>query len=242
MMMDIKGRNGLRPAIGLSLLALSLAACSPADRVVTGSTYPMDYRDRHPIVLADGARTLDVFPGRGRAALDDRQNEDVRSFAVEYVALGRGGITAIVPRGDAHVQHAMSGIRSALAKGGVHGGPIAVATYEPADPHVAAPIRLTFKTLKAQVGSQCGQWPQDLGSGPTIDGWKNRPYWNLGCATQSNVANQIADPLDLVRGRPEGRIDTLKRAKGIDSLRNAKDPSTQYNSEGAQINQAVGVQ
>jgi pilus assembly protein CpaD len=55
------------------------------------------------------------------------------------------------------------------------------------------------------------------------------------------MAAQIADPVDLVRARPEGRIDTLKRQGNIEKLRQGKDPSTQYNSSPTQINQAVGA-
>jgi pilus assembly protein CpaD len=235
-----------RPAARTLIVVLTLsglvAACNPADRIVTGTVnYPFDHRERHPIVLGDGARTIDIFTGRGIEGLDARQHEDVRSFGIEYVAMGKGGIRAMVPQGqEGHSHLTMSGIRKALVEGGYGGGPISIGYYRPQDPSVAAPIRLTFVTLKATVASVCGQWPADLGSGPSIQGWRNNPYWNLGCATQTNMAAQIADPLDLVRSRPEGRIDTLKRSGGIEKLRQAKDPSTQYNQSATQINTAVG--
>ena len=41
-------------------LAALIGACAP-DRAVTGSIYPHDHHARHPIVLADGPRNLDVF-------------------------------------------------------------------------------------------------------------------------------------------------------------------------------------
>lgn len=71
---------------------------------------------------------------------------------------------------------------------------------------------------------------------------QNRPYWNLGCATQSNVAAQVADPIDLVRARQEGRVDTLKRMRAIEELRKGQDPSTEYRSEAAKTSSAVGGQ
>lgn len=234
------GRRVRQGAAAIAVGALA-AACSPADRVVMNKPYPFDHRERHPIVLADGQRTLDVFTGRGIGGLDERQQEDVRSFGAEYAALGKGGIRALVPQGqEGHAHQTLYGIRRALAKSGLSGAPLSIGYYAPRDPHAASPIRLTFTTLKAKVGSICGQWPGDLGSGPSIAGWRNQPYWNHGCAVQSNIASQIADPVDLVRGRPEGRIDTLRRGSNIDKLRQAKDPSTQYNAPPAQINQAVG--
>ena len=224
--------------------SMAVACTSTVDRIVTGNPYPDNYKERHPIVLTDATRSLDVFVGRGgHKGIDPRQEEDVKSFVSEYLAQGKGGIRAIIPQGtgqEAYVQVTLSAVRKAISAAGGN-GPVSVAVYNPADPTVAAPIRLVFQTLKARVGSVCGQWPQDLGSGPSVDGWRNNPHWNLGCAIQSNMASQTHDPLDLVRARPEGRIDTVKRASGIDKLRQGKDPSTQYNSQPTQINGAVGV-
>jgi pilus assembly protein CpaD len=226
--------------VALSSLA---GACSTADRVVTGNPYPDNYKERHPIVLTDSTRTLDVFTGRGKDGLDARQEEDVRSFVGEYLGSGKGGIRAIMPVGtgqEAYAQRTLSAIRQAISKAGGQ-GPVSIASYHPHDPTVVAPIRLVYQTMRAKVGSTCGQWPQDLGSGPSIDGWRNNPHWNLGCSIQSNMAQQAADPLDLVRGRAEGRIDTIKRAGGMDRLRQGKDPSTKYESAPTQINQSVGT-
>jgi pilus assembly protein CpaD len=211
---------------------------------VTSNPYPDNYKERHPIVLTDATKTLDVFVGRGgHKGLDPRQLEDVRAFTTDYLAQGKGGIRAIVPQGtgqEAYAQVTMSAIRRAISAVGGN-GPVSVAYYRPADPTVTAPIRLVYQTLKARVASICGQWPQDLGSGPSVDGWRNNPHWNLGCSIQSNMASQTADPLDLVRARPEGRIDTIKRAGAMDKLRQGQDPSTQYNTQPTQINQAVGT-
>ncbi|MBL7309728.1 pilus assembly protein CpaD, partial [Escherichia coli] len=74
----------------------------------------------------------------------------------------------------------------------------------------------------------CGLWPQDLGARGFASDYTTQPSWNLGCAMQSNVAAQVADPIDLVRGRPEGRIDTVKRVRDIGQLRDGKDPSTTW--------------
>ena len=222
-------------------LASTLAACG-ADRVATGSTRPADYRERHPIVLAEGPRTLDVFvhnPG----GLDSRQRDDVRTFAAEYRRYGQAAMMAQVPvrtRNDAASHATMAHVVQVLSAAGVPAAYVAVATYPVADPVIAAPIRLTFTRLTAKVASQCGTWPEDLGISDFRHHTSNQSYWNLGCAMQSNVAAQIADPIDLVRGRTEERPDSIRRAKVIDAVREGKDPSTQYRQEGTKINQAVG--
>jgi pilus assembly protein CpaD len=229
-------------ALAILAAGLPLVACS-ADRAVTGSTYPHDYRQRHAIMLAEGTRTLDVFVNAAHG-LDPRQREDVVAFAVEYRRYGQGPLTAQVPAGsgaEIGAHRTLEAIREALDVGGVPGGLLSISTYLVADPRAASAIRLSFPRLKAKVAGKCGLWPQDLGVSNLRSDLNNEPYWNQGCALQSNVAAQVADPVDLVRGRQEGRIDTLRRQKDIDSIRKGKDPSTQYRSdEKGKINQQVG--
>jgi pilus assembly protein CpaD len=236
-----KTRRSPRP-LAILLTGLPLAACG-ADRAVTGSTYPNDYRQRHPIVLAEGVRTLDVFANAAHG-LDPRQREDVVAFAVEHRRYGQAPMSAQIPVGsgaEIGAHRTLEAIREALAAGGMPGGHLAVSTYLVADPRASSAIRLSFPRLKAKVASKCGLWPQDLGVSDFRSDLNNEPYWNQGCALQTNVAAQVADPVDLVRGRQEGRIDTLRRAKDIENIRQGKDPSTQYRSdEKAKINQQVG--
>ena len=221
-------------------LACLVSACA-ADRVVTGSTDSRDYRERHPIVLGEGWRTLDLFV-TGGGGLDPRQRDDLRAFAAEYRTHGQGAIVARVPSGsrsDAGAHYAMSRISDALAEAGL-ADRLSVSPYPVVDPWLAAPIRLSFTRLTATVKSPCGAWPRDLGVSDVRETMKNETYWNLGCATQSNLAAQVADPVDLVRGRTEGRADSIRRGKVIEAVREGKDPSTEYRQQGTKINQAVG--
>ena len=162
-------------------------------------------------------------------------------------------------RGAATLEEAFVGYLEAAS-----GGPIPEAAMmpTPATPHHAArwfsvgrllayarreslelardPIRLTFASLQASVPHACAQWTQDAG----VSDWKhdasNESLWNFGCSNQSMLAAQIADPIDLVRSRSEGRADIVKRMGAIGKLREGKDPSTQYRQETPQINSAVG--
>jgi hypothetical protein len=58
----------------LVLLAIAplLGGCF-ADRETTGSVYPTDLRDRHPIVLTNAPRVLDIFV-QGRSGIDVRES------------------------------------------------------------------------------------------------------------------------------------------------------------------------
>ena len=106
-----------------------------ADQVVTGSTDEPDYRQRHPIVLTKGARTLDVFV-TGHASLDGRQRDDLRAFAAVYRRTGQGAILAQMPAGarnDAGVHATMARINAELTKLGLPLGHLPSAPRRPVD-------------------------------------------------------------------------------------------------------------
>ncbi|MFC6027838.1 CpaD family pilus assembly protein [Methylobacterium mesophilicum] len=224
--------SSLLAACALGLLA---AACK-GEPATTGGIDLSDYRARHPIVLADGTRSLDVF-ATGPGHLDPRQAGDIDAFMLEYRRYGRGGILMEVPQGLPPAQaDSVARTASTLLRRGTEDGvgarEIFQSPYPVAAPGLAAPIRLSFQRMQAKVADQCGLWPQDLGTSNFASDYGNRPSWNLGCATQATLAAQVADPVDLVRGRPEGRIDTVKRVRDIGQLREGKDPSTTWRQDG----------
>lgn len=218
----------LRPARFLAAVTVAVAlpalgACQSRGEV-TGSVAPSDWRDRHPIVLADAPRVLDVFV-EGPSGLVLRERQDIAAFLGEWERHGNGGLIAQVPVGIANA----AATRAALASiRGAAGGRMSVQPYHPADPAVASPIRLSFKRLQAKVGTKCGLWPQDLGVSDYVSSSKNEQYWNLGCAAQSNLASQVADPVDLVRARQETPPDTSRRMYNIGQIRRGEDPTTLY--------------
>src|SRR4051794_8834772 len=142
---------------------LPLAACG-ADRTVTGSTYSPDYRQRHPMVLAEGARTLDVFVNAA-SGLDPRQREDVVAFAIEYRRYGHGPLMAQMPAGagaELGAHRTLEAVREALEIGGGSGGHPSGSTHLLAPPRAAAAIPLSFPRLQAQVARQSGVLPHQL--------------------------------------------------------------------------------
>jgi pilus assembly protein CpaD len=235
--MTIERNHGRRgPAIALlAALGPALGGCF-TDRVVTGSVYPHDYRERHPIVLTDTARSLDVF-ALGSDGLGYRQAGDLRAYLNEYRRYGGGPVAVQIPVGTEQ----SSAARDVLVAVREVGARAAVSSYYPGNRAVASPIRLSFERLQAKVSDRCGLWPQDLGVSDASFNMKNEPYWNFGCSVQANVAAQVADPVDLVRGRPETPPDTARRMQNMAKLRAGTDPSTQYRQDGQnKINSSVG--
>jgi pilus assembly protein CpaD len=236
--------SAVRASKSVGLLAfclvsgLSLGGCQ-SDDVATGSVGIDDYHTRHPIVLTDGPTTLDVFPA-GIGALDAGSAADVRDFAHRYAHYGVSRIVILAPAGGGpKIRAGVDAVRHALASAGLH-GTIGLGTYPVADPLLAAPIKLSFIGLKAEVPSRCGQWPDDLASGSSTVGWKNQTYWNYGCATQSMLAAQVDDPRDFVRASALGPSDVQMRLRAINDVRQGGDPGTSWKVQNTSIGQVGG--
>jgi pilus assembly protein CpaD len=199
-------------------LLLPLAGCGTTERMVASSVPQDDYRVRHPIVLAERPRTLEIFVEPETGRFDRHSAAQLREFAGLYRKFGRGPIT-IMPPAWPGGPPPTEPVREALFRAGARERTI-VAPY-PAGPNLVAPVRLSFVGLKASVADQCGQWPRDLaiGSG-AVEDWSNKPYWNFGCAYQTALAAQVADPRDLVAPQAETPPDTVIRTRAIESLRN----------------------
>ncbi len=216
-------------------LLLGVAGCAKRSQEITGSIEANpDYRERHPIILAETPRVLEIYSTRGSTGLDLRQDQDIRSFASEYKTSGRGAVIASVPQGKSSA-HSLSSIRSSLAAAGIPSRYVKVTSYHPLDLESAAPIRLSFLKLQASVDSLCGQWKTDATGASTSERFSNQSPSNFGCAYQSAFAAQVAYPLDLVRPRQEGAINVQKRMENIKSIGASKDPSTAYTVSAASI-------
>lgn len=223
---DRHGKAVLRLIAAGSLAAL-LGACNQT--TVAQAPYPVDYRERHPITLKEGERTVELFLGRNRGGLSPDQRADVLSFAQTWRREATSGIVVDVPRGgptDHAAADSMREVHSIFAASGVPRNAVYVRTYRPS-PAALASIKINYSKLTAEAGP-CGRWPADLG--PSIDSkdHENRPHWNLGCATQRNLASMIDNPADLVQPRGETPAYAARRSIAIDKYRKGEHPSATY--------------
>ena len=195
-------------------VATALTSCAARPDRVTTSSVPDDYRTRHPITLAEVQHSLDVPIGTGERRLNTPLRDLVRGFAQDYIALSASTVSIALPASSANAGAAnavKSEVRKVLINAGVKPNRIVMTTYDPAEASASAPIRLTFVAVTAITGD-CGQWPTDL-FGPSIR--DNTNWENFGCATQQNLAAQIANPADLVGPRGMTPIDAQRRAEVI---------------------------
>jgi pilus assembly protein CpaD len=227
---------------GTAVLGVSLAlcGCNSVDRMQTSSIPMDDYRVRHPITLSETARTIDIFPVASSNHLDRRSAGQIEEFAHLYQQVGEGPILVLYPSGPGlQGRVPVDAIRQALEVGGAHTA-VRVGSYPVGNAELASPVRLRFTGLKAKVATPCGEWPSDLASGSTVQGWDNKPYWNFGCSSQSVLAAQVADPRDLVGPQAETPMDTVMRARGIETMRKGADPSTSWQTKTTSISSVGG--
>ena len=226
----MRGRRGqaarwLLLAAGLSSL---LGGCYQTE-VAHETPYPVDYRARHPITLKQGEHTVQVFVGRNRGGLNPSQRADVLAFAQEWRHEATSGIVIAVPRGgsiDRAANNSLREIHSILNASGVPQRAVYVSAYHPSSSSLAS-IKISYSKLTAHAGP-CGLWPHDLG--PDFDKTynENKPYWNLGCASQRNLAAMVANPADLVQPRGEAPAYEARRSVAIDKWRQGENPSGVY--------------
>ncbi len=225
--------------IGVLVICLTLGACGAAGtRQLAAKPTAPDYQQRHAIELREAPYTLDVFAG---ATLDERARAQVTEFADLYRRQGNGQMVAMLPTGtrrDADYRRQFATIRQILLARGLR-GTIKAGTYPISDSARAAPLHLSFTGVRARVVSTCGEWPADLASGSTMQGLENRNYWNFGCAYQSMIAAQTADPRDLVGRQAEGPKDTEMRSRAIVNVRKGQDPGSAWQTKTSSIS-AVG--
>jgi pilus assembly protein CpaD len=199
-----------------SLAAAVLSGCAgPRDQLTTGGI-PDDYRERHPIVVTEAEQTVDLPVASSDRRLTIAQRELIRGFAQNYMSRASGPVYILSPEGSANAGAARalrSQVRAELASRGIASSKIVNTTYAATGLLDAAPIRLSFTGTTA-VTTQCGQWPKDI----TAD-FANQNYYNFGCASQNNLAAQVANPEDFVAPRGMTPIDAERRNEAIQEYR-----------------------
>lgn len=209
-------------------LAGLLAGCYQT-QVAQQAPYPTDYRERHPITLKEANHSVEVFLARKPGGLNPDQRADVLAFAQTWKHDATSGIVIDMPQGgptDRAAADAMREIHSIFAASGVPSDAVYVRRYQPSRTALAN-IRINYSKLTAQT-DPCGQWPKDLGPSANGTDADNRPYWNLGCATQRNLAAMVANPADLVQPRGEQPAYQARRSVSIDKYRKGENPSGTY--------------
>jgi pilus assembly protein CpaD len=213
--------NMKSPLVLLALASVALTGCASGRDSITVGAVPDDYRTRHPIVINQVEQTLDVAIATGVRTLDRPTQSNIEAFANGFAGSGGGVIIVLEPAGSANSQsviHVRDDIIAAITAGGVQRHQIAVQTYDASQHGAAAPVRLSYQAVDAEVG-ECGKWFEDLAHNP-----ENKQYHDFGCSTQSNLSAIIANPNDLMGPRAASPIDPIQRAGVIQRWQDGSQP------------------
>ena len=197
--------------VALALSTLGGCAKHSENHFTVGST-PQTYKQRHPIVLDERERTLDMPVARRFSAFTREERLKIEGFAAEFGSTGGTTMQVLVPTGSANAKAALTAGRSAadlLRQAGVPSHRLSVLHYDGSAHGSVAPVRLAYGTVTASVEG-CGRWDKDL----TVT-QDNDNYTNFGCATQNNLAEMVANPADLLGPRATSPIETGRRTKVV---------------------------
>jgi pilus assembly protein CpaD len=219
-------RRGIVRLLAVVGCAIMLAGCYTNQEVAGPAA--SDYRLRHPIAIKEGPRTVELFIGSNRGGLNGEQRADVLAFANRWRREATGGILIDLPSGTRNeiaAANAVHEVRALLSAGGVPPEAVDVRPYRPADPSKLGTLKLNYPTMKAEAGP-CGLWPYDLGPTANREHNENVDYWNLGCASQRNLAAMVANKADLVQPRGEVPPYTGRRTTVLDKYHRGEATQT----------------
>jgi pilus assembly protein CpaD len=211
--------------LGADGLSVTLGACNT--RGVVTADVPNDYRQRHPIAVQEAKQLDRGFVGQARGGLSAAQRADVAGIA------RTGCAKAPARRRRRARRHA----ECARGRGDLSGNPPCSQPaacrrahrqhpYRPEDPGLLPTIRLGYSRIAAVAGP-CGLWPEDIGPSILDPGYnENHPYFNLGCASQRNLAAMIDNPADLEQPRAETPVYTARRDMAFERYRKGTPVAT----------------
>jgi pilus assembly protein CpaD len=223
-----------RLLVGAALLA-ALAGCTSTSAIGPVSGVPDDYRVTHPIMIDERLQTVDIPVGID-AGLSTTMRGSVAGFAQRFRASRSPVMAIVVPDGSPNEVNAVRishKIHDVLVGAGVSPSALDFRRYRAGPKESGAPIRLAYSKIGAHVEG-CGAWTDRLDSSPG-----NRNYGNFGCATQSNLAAMVDNPLDLVYPREMTPADAGRRYTVLDGYRQGRIFASEQQVLGGQVSEAV---
>jgi len=186
----------------LATFAAGLTGCRPGEEepgVHVASWAMIDARQRHPIVVTDEPANLTLRVASGASGLTPAQRAQAIHFFRNYTGSGSNtsrlaiGVPSGSPNEVASVR-ALADLRAIVRSSGIDDANVTVGPYR-AGRDANAPIKISYARFVAEA-PECGHWPDNLAHDR-----KNLPYANFGCASQRNLAVQVANPADLLGPR-----------------------------------------
>lgn len=206
----------------VSLMLVQGCAKHSKNNFVVGSV-TQTYKERHPIVLQEQEKTLDIPVASSGYGLPIVSSGAVKDFSRQFRKSANGVISVMLPSGSKNEAAARTighKVVNVIQDSGVPRNRISMVTYFAGDHGDSAPIRLSYGAIQASV-APCGKWKKDL-----TETRENKNYHNFGCASQQNLAAIIANPADLLGPRGTTGIDAARRGDVIEGYRKGEESGT----------------
>ncbi|HEY1632823.1 MAG TPA: CpaD family pilus assembly protein [Rhizomicrobium sp.] len=202
----------------LASLAAVLMAGSCASPYNDGSGLMNDGAANHPIVVEPTNKSVLVNFAGTDAGLSPQDDARVNQFVMGYMTRGNGAISVSVPRGPGS-SATVTWFGEHLVEMGVSRSHILIGEHD------GPGVQLDFIEYTAHT-DECGDWSVNAG-----DTASNLPMPNFGCATQHNIAVQVADPRDLVAPRTMDQADAKRRAAIVDKYEKGTPTAAEKSNE-----------
>jgi pilus assembly protein CpaD len=220
----------LRRSAGIGALAL-LAGCADNDPGLVGFA---EWKQMNPpprLQVTDGpvAHAVNFAPG----AVRPTQNEAgaIAGFlAAQEIGPGKQVTLQAPSAGPADTDRIVQ--RLAAVRGLLEQQGLSVAMAPPAEPGALGPDQVRLIASTATVAH-----PDCPGYNEPVSEYDRfgRPNQELGCANEINLGLMVADPNDLVRGRPLAPADAERSALAIQKYRTGSEGESEGEGSGSTV-------
>jgi pilus assembly protein CpaD len=194
------------------LLLTALSACSRSDIYNDGS-HGLTAEMKHPIVVEKQEEVMNIaVPSQG-FTLSPNDEMRLKNFARKFGYGSNSNITVSIPVGSVNAttaRIAAKKVSDVVEQTGVARDRIIIKTFN-AIPGDVPDITVAYESFVAKAPECKNMWDTNL-----ANAYHNTTWKGLGCATQSNLAEMIANPQDLIEMRAMGDGYGARRADIFD--------------------------
>ncbi len=167
------------------------------------SVHPIGYRQRRTELIVE-------MPRAARGLTAD-QHADVYRFIEDYKSQSNGRLMVSSPGGAGGHLSAKQTVRQVISltrNAGIPDDAIQVSRHHHVKGEIGPAISISYAKPVA-IAPHCGTWPKDIGN----TNRERLPFHNFGCATQRNLAVNVANARDLQFPQDETPRSSERRSK-----------------------------
>ncbi|MDC9700834.1 MAG: CpaD family pilus assembly protein [Alphaproteobacteria bacterium] len=180
-------------------LLFVLSACGSENNQIIAVNPFMSVEQRHPIRVLEGVKYFEVPVPHGEKGMTLMQKSQFSSFIADYKNGSESELTVrvpIKPKSENAVRRVVKDIRELIMFAALPSHRIKYITYKGKQGRAVFSVFVTYPGIQALPENKCGIWGNSFSYNK-----ENTPYYNLGCATQNNLALMLDDPMDMKQPR-----------------------------------------